>query len=112
VQKHVESQNPYRDKLDIIIRETVRMENMMNEMLDFSRPLTLHPADQNVHSLIEETLAVIEGRAKERNVAVRNDSPPSLPAVSLDAVRIKQLLINLLTNIVQASPEGNGYSRL
>jgi signal transduction histidine kinase len=106
VQKHVESKNPYRDKLDIIIRETGRMENMMNEMLDFSRPLTLHPTDQNVHSLIEETVAVIEGFAKERNVAVRNDSPPHLPAISLDAIRIKQLLINLVTNAVQASPEG------
>jgi two-component system sensor histidine kinase HydH len=106
VQKHVESKNPYRDKLDIVIRETARMESMVNEMLDFSRPLTLHPADQNAHSLIEETVAVIEGLARERNVTVRNDSPPRPPAISIDTVRIKQLLINLVTNAVQASPEG------
>jgi len=79
VQRHVESKNPYRDKLDIIIRETARMENMVNEMLDFSRPLTLHPSDQNFHFLIEETVAVIEGLARERNVTVRNDSPPCDP---------------------------------
>jgi two-component system, NtrC family, sensor histidine kinase HydH len=110
VKKHTGAENPYRDKLDIVVQETARMENMVKEMLDFSRPLALHPSDENVHRLVEESVAVVEHLARSRNVAIQIDSSPSLPAITIDAMRMKQVLINLVTNAVQASPEGNSIS--
>jgi len=110
VRRHMEATNPYRNKLDIVISETARMEIMVKEMLDFSRPLDVHRSEENVHRLVEESVAVVQEISKARNVTIRNDAPPSLPAVPLDGMRIKQALINLITNAVQASPDGESVN--
>lgn len=106
VQRHLEAGDPYRDKLDIVVRETARLEKLVKEMLDFSRPLVLNLSEETVHLLIEESIALVEELARGKNVTVRNASSPSIPAVPIDGMRMKQVLINLITNAIQASPEG------
>ncbi len=94
------------EKLDIIIQEVQRLENMVREMLDFSRPLELHASTQDIQPVIKESLEVVRDLAEEKKVELQVQSAQGLPPCSFEAMRIKQVLINLLSNAVEASPEG------
>ena len=98
------------EKLDIIIQEAQRLEDMVKEMLDFSRPLELHVSTRDIQPVIKESLDVVRDLAGEKNVELRVQSAQGLPACSIEAMRMKQVLINLLNNAVEASPEGGVVS--
>ena len=106
VKKYIQEDHPHRDKLDIIIDETQRLDNMLKDMLDFSRPLDLNRSANNVDSVIEECLDVVEAEAQRKNVHVRHQSSPGLSATNIDRMRMKQVFINLIINAIQASQEG------
>lgn len=106
VRRHTDEDSPCQAKLDIVVRETTRLENMVKDMLDFSRPLELHLEERAIVPVFEECVAVMEGIAREHRVTVRVESAGSNPVVILDVMRMKQVFINLILNAVQASPEG------
>jgi signal transduction histidine kinase len=106
VHKNLEENSPHRKKLDIIVKEVQRLEGMIREMLDFSRPLELHRSEEDLNNVISQSLAIISDLAQERKVEVDWQSSQNVPLISFDAARMKQALINLLTNAIEASPEG------
>jgi len=103
--KHFETGDPRLEKLEIIVRETRRLEMMVREMLDFSRPLELHRSEEDMCLLVRESLAVVNEAATAKRVIVFS-TPANPPRISVDPLRIKQVLINLMINAVEASPEG------
>lgn len=81
---------------------------MVKDMLDFARPLELNRAMEDVGAIIKETLMVVEDEARKRVVILLHvPSDAALPLVSLDAMRMEQVLINLVTIAIHASPEGS-----
>jgi signal transduction histidine kinase len=105
IQKHMGKDNPDWNKLAIVLKETQRMESMVKNMLDFARPLELDRSWEDIERVIEESLAVVESAAREKMVQIQSQSSPNLPLISVDAMRMKQVIINLVINAVQASPE-------
>jgi two-component system sensor histidine kinase HydH len=94
------------DRLAIVIRETRRMECMVKEMLDFSRPLELQPTEESLEQLIGDCLSVVAAHALERDIRLHDVSAVDGSRVACDSTRIKQAVINLLMNAIQASPAG------
>lgn len=104
--KGLSEDDPVGEKLDIVIRETKRLENMVNEMLDFSRPLTLNRVPVDFTQPLREIISLVQDEAARMNVTIEEKLPEKLPEVALDPERIKEALLNLVINAVQASPEG------
>ena len=105
--KRIGDGSPIRDKLEIVVKETQRMENMVKSMLDFSRPLKLERSNLDIAPLVAECLTIVSPLAKEKKIGLRSRLEPCIPsAVYLDSMRMKQVLINLLANAIQASKEG------
>lgn len=98
--------DPNHKKLDIIIQETTRLESMVGEMLDFGKPMKLQLTDTNLNELVLDSIKVAKPLSKKAGVELKTDLADSLPAMALDVPRVKQMLLNLITNAVQASPEG------
>jgi len=98
--------DPIRERLEIILQEAQRLENMVKDMLDFSRPLDLRLAQEDVNQLIMESLTIVQEEANKRGVKVESQLSPDIPQVDFDAMRMKQVVINLLLNGIQASPKG------
>lgn len=105
-QKEFEEDHPGHQKLEIVIRETRRLENMMKDMLDFARPPALQREREDLNKLVAESLSVVEDEAQRRKVDIRQSLSEDLPAVAMDTMRMERVLINLIMNAVQASPEG------
>jgi signal transduction histidine kinase len=83
---------------------------MIKEMLDFSRPLELHRSQEDMNEVIKQSLVIISDFADERKVKVEWQFSQDLPLVSIDVARMKQALINLLMNAVEASSEGQAVT--
>jgi signal transduction histidine kinase len=98
--------DPNHKKLDIIIKETTRLESMVEEMLDFGKPMKLQLTDTNLNELVLDSIKVAKPLAKKAGIALKTDLAAFLPALALDVPRVKQMLLNLIANAVQASPEG------
>ncbi len=98
--------DPNNKKLNIIIQETTRLESMVGEMLDFGKPMNLQLMDTNLNELVSDSIKVAKPLAKRAGVALKTDLSDSLPTLALDVPRVKQMLLNLITNAVQASREG------
>lgn len=106
ISKKLDRNDPNQKKLDIVIRETAQLESMIKEMLDFGKPLEIQPTETSLNDLVLETLEVARPMAEKAGVEIKADPQPSLPSLVLDVPRIKQVLLNLCANAVQASPAG------
>jgi signal transduction histidine kinase len=96
-----------RKKLDMVVKETSRLESMVKEMLDFGRPIQLRTEMESLNSLAGECVEIVRPLAENQGVEIRTEFDPEMPLLSLDKNRIKQVIMNLITNAVQASPPGN-----
>lgn len=106
-QKRIKDDASVHDLLEIVVQETGRMERMVKDMLDFSRPLELELSKTDIGRLVAECLTVVEPLAGEKKITLTNGiAPVTLLTASVDYMRIKQALINILTNAIQASQEG------
>ncbi len=80
------------------------------KLLQFARYSTQKtPATRRrtrVSPIVHETVELLKDRFQLSGCTVRTEIPEDLPAVSLDAQGIQQVLFNLLTNAIDASPKG------
>lgn len=93
--------------LDILMRESHRLNKLLTNFLDFARPrLPRFQATEPV-VLINAVVALAQHSASLHHVTLREEMSPRLPEVEVDAEQIKQVLLNLILNAVQAT-EGGG----
>ncbi len=92
-----------KEYLDIIKNEITGSERIVSDLLDSVRTKAPHPEAVRVAEVIEQTLAKLSVPA---SVGVKVDIPPELPPLRVDVMQIKQVVRNLVSNGVEAMPEG------
>ncbi len=106
VLRGLRGEDPHRIKLEMVVQETARLDSMVKEMLDFSRPSELKLRKISLNELVRETVEVALPMPGNTKVDLKTDLQHSLPPLLLDGPQIKQVVLNLMTNAVQASPPG------
>lgn len=109
------SETPLRDgrneqRLSVVLEEVARMESILRDYLDFSRPLgQLEARPIAMRPFLSGLISLLEGEAADRDVRLEL-SCPELEAY-LDPGKLKQALLNLAQNSLAAMPKG-GQLRL
>jgi len=94
------------ESLEMIMRESERVNRIIEDILMISRPVRLHLAPCNVVEVIEEVLGRFEGKAESKGVKVSKYYSPVVPLVRGDGVKLGQALSNLILNGIEAMPDG------
>jgi PAS domain S-box-containing protein len=92
-----------REYLGIIGKEIASSERIVSDLLDSVRTRLPRPEAVSVRELVEQTLGKLDIPSA---VNVKLEIPESLPALWVDSLQIHQVLRNLISNGIEAMPEG------
>ena len=97
---------------DVVTDEIARMERLLDAVLAHARPQAAasNPASDSAR-VIATVVDLLRHRAQARGVAVASETEPGLPAVAVSEDRLRQVLLNLAMNAIDATPE-DGTVRL
>ncbi|MCF8062585.1 MAG: PAS domain S-box protein [Deltaproteobacteria bacterium] len=90
-------------RLNISAREVVRLERILNELLDFAKPLQLQYAVTRINPLVRSCVELLEAKFRENGLSLVTRLEKGIPDVRADGEKLEQALINLLLNAVEAS---------
>ena len=95
-----------RRHMDVIASEIQRLDRVVQMLIDFTRPVELRLTDIDLSRIVDEVLSLASPDAEPHGVRViRQLAAETLP-VRVDADLLKQALLNVVLNGVQAMPQG------
>ena len=98
--------SPQREFADIAKREVERLDRLVGEFLRFARPPKPAVAPADINEVMRAVATLTHQQAAVQKVCVETNLAPQLPLVKIDAEQIKQVLLNLTINALQAMPKG------
>lgn len=97
--------------VEILAGEMQRLDRVVETLANFSRPMELHIAEHDLRDVVESVMQLTEAELDENGVNARVEQPAEPLPVRVDAELMRQALLNLVLNGMQAMPEG-GQMRL
>jgi signal transduction histidine kinase len=87
--------------------EIQRIRKLISELVNLARPTPTTLADEKLSSVVQPMVDLLGKEAEKRQVTIHYETVGQFPTVRIDAAKIKQVLLNLLLNALQAvKPEG------
>jgi len=108
----IDSKEELKEGLDIIERESKRLAELVDELLDFSKfdagIITLRKSVVNLGELLKYIKRQMEPRAERKGITMTIDVDEHLPLIEADENRLKQVFINIIDNSFKFTQKG-GY---
>jgi len=105
-QKMKEIDPDTRRHVDVISSEIQRLDRVVQTLVDFTRPVELRLSDMDLRKVVEDVVILASPAAEKHNVRIeREPSQEALP-VRIDVDLVKQAVLNIVLNGVQAMPNG------
>ncbi|MDQ7782661.1 MAG: ATP-binding protein [Desulfomonilaceae bacterium] len=101
-----------RKRMDDILprmdQELRRIHEILRRLLDFAGPMKEAVLDCDINQLLKECGSLIDGRKGFRNITFEYGPDPDVPTVKTEPEKIRQVLVNLIFNAVDAIPDEGG----
>jgi len=91
---------------NIAMEETNRVNNMITELLDLVNTRESHFELNNLHDLIDKMIFLISPQSKAKDIEIVREFDSSIGEVKMDSEKMRQVILNLLSNAVDFTPEG------
>ncbi len=91
----------------IMIQEVERLNRVVGQLLEFSKPVHISPKPADVKTIIIDSLRLIEKNASEKHIRIEKNFPEESMVAEVDADRLSQVFLNLYLNAMEAM-ESNG----
>ncbi len=98
-----------KDRIEFMSKvdaETDRIRKIVKNLLDFSKPKDANPKEADINAVIQKTLTLVQNMIDVSNIETVVKLNEGLPPVFVDEHQIQQVLVNLITNAVQAMSAG------
>ncbi len=86
--------------------ETERIRKIVKNLLDFSKPKDANPRDADINAVVQKTLTLVQNMIDVQNIETTVKLGEGLPRLFIDEHQVQQVLVNLVTNAVQAMTAG------
>lgn len=104
--KQVQDQDPVREDLQMIVSEASRCKEIIRGLLDFARQSRVSKAPTDLTAVIDEVTLIMAPKAELAQVSLTSEVEDGLPTMEIDRTQIKQMLVNLVQNGVDATSPG------
>jgi signal transduction histidine kinase len=94
-----------RETFEVILRAAGRASSITDQLLRFSQTRALRPEPLDASRILEEAMLLVEGAARKRGVKIERSFEGPTPLLA-DSDALHQVFLNLITNAVQAMPDG------
>lgn len=98
--------SPRREFANIAKMEVERINKLVSEFLNFASTPKLEKTAADLNELVNSVLLLVEPQAEKQNVSITANLTNENPHLELDVEQIKQVLLNLTLNAIQAMPDG------
>lgn len=95
-----------QDCLQIIQAESSRLSRLLSNFLEFARPRTLRLQPAELGPLLESVVALAGHQSSASHARLECQTEPGIEFIECDPEQLKQVLLNLVLNAIQASPAG------
>ncbi|TLY23314.1 MAG: GAF domain-containing protein [Nitrospirae bacterium] len=92
----------------VVAEDVARIERLIQEILDYARYMQPQFQEEDVNVILESCLYFVRIKADSKEVCLKKDLASDLPAVLLDRQQIKQVLLNLFINAIEAMGDHGG----
>ena len=102
-------ENKRRKILEMALSEIVRLSDLLRKMLSFSKPDQEEKNAVDINTLLDEILMLHEKQLRENNIQIIRSFADSLPDIHASKNQLRQVFINLISNSVDAMPDGGTF---
>jgi histidine kinase len=88
--------------------EVSRINRIIRQLLDFSRPSSAKPEKIHVHDVLQKTMAILKPQPMMQSIAVRYQPEAENDLLIADPNRLQQVFVNIVMNAADALADGNG----
>ncbi len=111
VQEDLGADHPLASDLQTIVHEAERCKVIVADLLEFSHQTTYEMELVNLNDVIRKTLTVLQHQPLFQNITIIRELNPELPPIYGNAIRLNQVVMNIVVNAVQAMA-GKGQLRI
>jgi PAS domain S-box-containing protein len=105
-QKMKEIDPDTRRHVDVISSEIQRLDRVVQTLVDFTRPVELRLSDMDLRKVVEDVVVLASPAAEKHNVLIEREAAPDALPVRIDVDLVKQAVLNIVLNGLQAMPNG------
>jgi signal transduction histidine kinase len=98
--------NKRRELVGIVRKEAFRLNRVLTDVVDFMQPRNPSFRTIDLSTLVDDVIQLAGAKEPRRACIVTNNIPVGLPTLAGDPEQIRQVLLNLVTNSIQATPVG------
>lgn len=95
-----------KQNLEIVVDEVNRLEKILANIMDFSKPVEVVKVTTQINDLIESTCALMEPYFKSGGIQLIKQLNATMPKVIVDPTQMKQVFLNLIKNAIESMPNG------
>ena len=106
LERGLELNSAQREDFAVVAEEMRRLDNILRNFLEFSRPPKLRMQRLSAPEIIDQTLQLLQHRIEMSNVRVEHNRGQNLPDIEADPELLKEVLVNLIVNACEAMREG------
>jgi two-component system, NtrC family, sensor histidine kinase HydH len=92
--------------IDIILGEVSRLEGIIHDNLAFIKNVNPQFSPSSLNTVVAEVLSVYEDELHQRGIRIDRDLAEGIPELEMDPQQVKQAIINLITNAMEAMEKG------
>ncbi|HOZ47051.1 MAG TPA: [Fe-Fe] hydrogenase large subunit C-terminal domain-containing protein [Candidatus Hydrogenedentes bacterium] len=106
--RQVQKSDPNREDLEMIVNEATRCKRIVRGLLDFARESRVSKSPTELQGVIDDVIVIMSTKSEEKKVKLVADVDRALPTMSIDGDQVKQMLVNLVGNGIDATESGTG----